>query len=54
MADSHELWIIGNGFNKALVKSDQFAEVAHDISGIADLWDEFNDLVGDVKKAAQE
>ena len=50
MADSHELWIIGNGFNKALAQTDQFSEVAGAINDIANLWSEFNELVGDIKE----
>jgi len=50
MAHTQELWIIGNGFNKALAQTEQFSEVASAINDIANLWSEFDGLVGEIQE----
>jgi len=53
MEQNHELWIIGNGFNRALAQSPQFSSVSSKVLEIASLWEEFSGLISEVKKKLQ-
>ena len=49
-----EIWIIGNGFNKALASNLHFASLSAQLEKISTLWGEFNDVLDSFKSFFEE